>query len=169
MAFRLVSSGGIVADPAVVNMPASGIIRPGQVVIRNAVEGLGDATLGQLVSAPVGASLTEGCTTTNMVGVALDYVQGASDTYVKVIPFAPGQIWEVDCVNVAATSNLFLRHQLGTNAGLIRIVTIVSETTSFGIFLAYAVSGATTGSGKLLGTFLQRVPVLGKDGVTPTT
>lgn len=169
MAFRLVSSGGIVADPAVVNMPASGIIRAGGIVCRNLVEGLGDATLGQLVSAPVAASATEGATTTNIVGVSLDYVQGASDTYVKVIPFAPGQIWEVDCISAVTTSNLFLRHQLGSTSGLIRNVTRMSETTSVGIFLALAISGATTGSGKLLGTFLQRVPVMGKDGVTPTT
>lgn len=168
MAFRFVRSAGSVHEPAVVLMPASGVIFPGSVVCRNAVEGLGDATLGQVVSNPVGASATEGATTTNIVGVALDYVQGASDTYVRVIPFVQGQLWEADCVSAVTTSNILLRHGLA-DARNVRNITRVSETASSGVFLAYAITGATTGSGKLIGTFLQRTPVFGKDGVTPTT
>ena len=168
MGVRLVGSAGVVTDPATVNMAASGVIFPNSVVIRNAVEGLGDSTLGQVVSNGVAGSLTEGATTTNIVGVALDYVQGASNTFVRVIPFAQGQLWEIDTVNAVATSNLFLRHQLA-DARFLRNVTRVSETASVGVFLALAITGSTSGSGKLIGTFLQRVPVFGKDGVAPTT
>lgn len=167
MAFRLVRSAGSVQDPAVVNLPASGVIYPGSVVVRSVAEGLGDSTLGEVVSAAA-VSGTSGYTTTNIVGVSLDYVQGASDTFVRVIPFVPGQLWEGDCVNAAATSNILLRHQLA-DSRFIRNVTRVSETASTGVFLAFAMAGATTGSGRLIGTFLQRVPVFGKDGVTPTT
>lgn len=167
MAFRFISSAGSVHEPAVLNLPASGVIWPGSLVSYSLAEGLGDSTLGQVVSAGV-ASLTAGSTTTNIVGVALDYVQGASNTFVRVIPFVPGQLWEADCVNAVSTSNLFLRHQIADERN-IRNVTRVSETSSAGVFLAYAITGLTTGSGKLIGTFLQRVSVFGKDGVTPTT
>ena len=158
MGIRLVSSGGSVTEPVVVNMPASGVIhRDGLVIFDTATNAL---------SAPA----TTGATTTNIVGVSLDGVQGASDTFVRVIPFADSQVWEVDCVNAASTANLFFRHQMAGDSVVRNIAGISSsETFSTGIFLAYAVTGASTGSGKLLGKFLQRVSVLGKDGVTPTT
>lgn len=158
MGIRLVRSAGSVHEPVVVNMPASGVIHRDGIVIFD--------TSANLLSAPT----TTGATTTNIIGVSLDGVQGASDTYVRVITFVPGQIWEVDCVNVAATTNLFFRHQMAGDL-VVRNITGASssETFSTGIFLAYAMTGLTTGSGKLLGTFLQRVSVLGKDGVAPTT
>ena len=139
-------------------MPASGIIRVGGVVIRD--------TAVNVVSAPA----TTGATTTNIVGISMDYVQGASDTFVRVIPFVPGQLWEADCANVISSASLMFRHQLAGDS-IVRNITGVSgeETFSTGVFFAYAMTGLTTGSGKLIGTFLQRVPVLGKDGVAPTT
>ncbi len=164
MAFRFVRSAGSVHEPATILMYASGIVRPGGVVV------LGDASvLGGLVS---GATAT-GASTTNIFGVCLDYAQGASDTQVRVIPFVPGQIWEADCVNAITTTNIGIRHVLA-DATTLRNTTGgtangTSETTSVGIFLGLGITGATTGSGKVLGTFLQRVPFLGKDGVTATT
>lgn len=158
MGIRLVRSAGTINDPVVVNMPASGVIHRDGIVIFD--------TATNLLSAPTGT----GATTTNIVGVSLDGVQGASDTYVRVIPFVQGQIWEVDCVNAAATTQLLFRHQMAGDSVVRNIAgASSSETFSTGIFLAYAMTGASTGSGKLLGTFLQRVSVLGKDGVTPTT
>ena len=161
MAFRFVRSAGSVHEPAVVNMPASGVIHAGGVVIYDAAANM------------VSPATATGASTTNIFGISQDYVQGASDAFVRVIPFVPGQLWEADCANVIATTNLLIRHVLATDT-VLRNTTGgtangTSETTSVGIFMAYAITGLTTGSGKLIGTFLQRVPVLGKDGVTPTT
>lgn len=146
MAFRLVSSGGNVTDPAVVNMAASGVIRPGMVVEF-------DTTLSA-VSAAISTTPT-----TALIGVSLDYVQGLSDAFVRVIPFAQGQIWEADCTSAVSTLHLFRRHRLGLtnpmfleNAGASTVNS--GESISTGVFFAYAITGATTGSGKLLGTFL---------------
>ena len=158
MGLRLVRGAGHYGEPVVVNMPASGVIHRDGIVIFD--------TATNLLSAPA----TTGATTTNIIGVSLDGVQGASDTYVRVIPFIPGQLWEVDCVNVATTTNLFFRHQMAGDL-VVRNITGASssETFSTGIFMAYAMTGLTTGSGKLIGEFLRRVSVLGKDGVAPTT
>jgi hypothetical protein len=159
MGIRLVRSAGSVHEPAVVNLPASGIIHKDGLVIWDTATNLASASLSGT-----------GATTTNVIGVSLDGIQGASDAYVRVIPFVQGQLWEVDCANVAATTNLFFRHQMASDL-VVRNITGASssETFSTGIFLAYATTGLATGSGKLIGTFLQRVGVLGKDGVTPTT
>lgn len=159
MAFRFVRSAGSVHEPAVLNLPASGVIHKDGVVVWDSANNVVSANL-----AGTGTSIT------NIVGVSLDGVQGASDTYVRVIPIVPGQLWEADCVNVAATTNLLFRHQLGSDL-LVRNITGASSSETFhtGVFFAYAMTGSTTGSGKLIGTFLQRVGVLGKDGVTPTT
>lgn len=157
MGFRFIRSAGSVHEPAVVSLPASGTIHKDGIVIWD--------TAANAVSTSIAGT---GASTTNIVGVSQDGVVGASDAYVRVIPFVQGQLWEVDCNNVIATTNLFLRHQLGSDL-LVRNVTSISETASTGVFLAYAMTGLTTGSGKLIGTFLQRVSVFGKDGVTPTT
>ena len=146
MAFRLVSSGGNVTDPAIVSMHASGVIRPGMVV----QHGVALAA----VSAAISSSPS-----TAIIGVSLDYAQGFSDTFVRVIPFAPGQIWEADCVSAVTTLHVLRRHRLGItdpmlleNAGASTVNE--GESVSSGVFFAYALTGATTGSGKLLGTFL---------------
>lgn len=161
MSFKLVSSGGNVVDPTVITMFASGVVRPGGIVC------LDDSASTRGVY-PGALSATAGWTTTNIFGVCLDYAQGASDTQVKVIPFASGQVWQADAVSAISTLSIGLRHQLATDS-VVRNITSISETASTGVFLCLGVTGATTGSGKLLGTFLQRVPVFGKDGVTPTT
>lgn len=144
MAFRLVNSGGNVTDPAIVNMPASGVIYPNSIVQF-------DVALGA-VSTALSTSPT-----TAIIGVSLDYVQGFSNTFVRVIPFTQGQIWEADCVSAVTTLHVLRRHRLSTallleNAGATTVNS--GESISTGIFFAYALTGATTGSGKLLGTFL---------------
>lgn len=156
MAFRFVRSAGATHEPATILMYASGIVRRGGVVV------LGDAAvLGGLVS----RGTATGATTTNIFGICQDYAEGASDTMVRVIPFVQGQIWEADCNNTVATTNIGIRHVLyddvtvknttgGTANG-------TSETATTGVFLGLAITGLTTGSGKLLGTFLQRTATKG--------
>ena len=156
MAFRFVRSAGSIHEPAVVLMPASGVIHSGGVVVSDAAN---------YVVSPASSSST----TTNIIGVSLDYAQGASDTFVRVIPFVQGQLWEADSANVISTANVLLRHQLATDLVVRNTVfgttTSMGETASTGIFLALAVTGLSTGSGKLIGTFLQRTATR-NDGFT---
>lgn len=161
MAFTFVRSAGSVHEPAAILMYASGVVHSGGVVIYDAAANM------------VSPATATGASTTNIFGVSLDYAQGASDTQVRVIPFVQGQIWQADCANAITTSNILIRHVLA-NDTILRNTTGgtangTSETTSVGIFLGLGITGLTTGSGKLLGTFLQRPSVLGKDGVTATT
>lgn len=152
MAFRFVRGAGNSVEPATVSMYASGVVHPGGVV--------------QIDTSYTNVSpASSSSTTTNVFGVCLDYAQGASDTQVRVIPFVQGQLWEADCANVIVTGNILVRHQLATDT-VLRNVTggatgLAAETGATGIFLAYAVTGLTTGSGKLIGTFLQRTPFRG--------
>ena len=153
MAFRFVRSAGSVHEPATILMYASGVIHPGGVVVVGQSE--------NNVSPATSAS-----TTTMIFGVSQDYAQGASDTQVRVIPFVQGQIWEADCANAITTANILIRHQLATDTVLRNIATLnMGETAGVGIFLAYGVTGATTGSGKIIGSFLQRTPFR-NDGFT---
>lgn len=147
MAFRLVGSAGDVQNAAVVNMAASGVIRPGSVVQFDVAQ---NAVSAALSTSP----------TTAIIGVSLDYVQGLSDTFVRVIPFVQGQVWEADCTHAVSTLHIFRRHRLGItdpmlleNAGTATNMNS-GESISTGVFFAYAITGATTGSGKILGTFL---------------
>lgn len=157
MAFRLVSSGGLVTDAAAVNMYASGVVAPNQPVdwIRN---GTGGAIVGPSAAAT---------TTTSIFGVSLDYAQGASNTLVRVIPFDQNQLWEVDCANAASTLQLGIRHYLSATRGYIHNVdadigaAAAKATRVTGVFLALSMVGSTSGSGKLIGRFLpDQVPVL---------
>ena len=149
MAFKLVSSGGNVTDPAVVNMRCSGTIHPGDVVVFSRTAGAGVA--------PAGMSST----ITEIFGIAWDYTQGVGDSYsVRVTPFAPGQIWEADCANAAATTQVGLRHGFATSggdgsAGRAQTIhnTAADATTATAIFRCIAISSALTGSGKILGYF----------------
>lgn len=143
MSFRLVGSAGDVSDPAMINLAASGVINPGTAVdfVRG---GTGGATV-----APSGT----GSTTTLIFGVGLDYVQGASDTYTRVIPFLPEQVWEVDCANATVTAQVGLRHILSANKGYVHN-TSTDVTGATGVFLAFGASSLTTGSGKLIGRFI---------------
>lgn len=142
MAFRLVSSGGDVSDSAFINLASSGVINPGMSVDFIPGGGTGGAVVG-----PSGT----GSTTTMVFGVAVDYSQGASDTYSKIIPFLPEQVWEVDCANAATTAQLGLRHILSVSRGFVHN-TASDVTGATGVFLALAMSNAG-GSGKLLGRF----------------
>ena len=154
MAFRLVSSGGNVVEPTVVSLAASGVIWPGSMV-----DWVRSGTGGAVVVAS-----SEASTQTMIFGVATGYVQGASDTYVNVVPFNDAQIWEVDCTNSATTAQLGIRHALTAVAGskarfVHNTATDIGASTTAGdahkaTFLALAMSGLTTGSGKLLGRFL---------------
>lgn len=145
MGFRFVRGAGNSVEPAIISMNASGVIYANSVVVR------GDA------ANVVSTAASTGMTTTNIVGVSLDYVQGGSDTEVRVIPFVQGQVWEADCVNSIATTNVLIRHTLA-NSLLVRNITNLYETATTGVFFALGVTGATTGSGKILGTFLQTAP-----------
>ena len=144
MAFKLVSSGGLVAEPAVLNLPGSGVIKPNSVVIFD--------TSTNAVSA---ASITL-ATGTSIIGVSLDYIQGKNEptSFVRVIPFVPGQLWEADVLNVITTAQLMSRFRLYDS--------VTVENTSYdqtlsvnGIFFCYAISGASSGSAKVIGEFLK--------------
>lgn len=142
MAFRLVSSGGNVVDPAVVNLAASGVVKVGHAV---------DFVPGGGTGGAVVAPSTSSSTGTMVIGVSQAYAQGASDTNVGVVLFAEGQLWEVDCANAATTAQVGLRHALsGSDRGVIHN-TATDVSTATGIFLALAMSSSTSGSGKLIG------------------
>lgn len=152
MAFRLVSSGGAVTDPAVLNMAASGVVKNGSVVEFSRTGGLGVY--------PASSSTT----TTNIFGVALDYAQGASDVQVPVIKFTDGQVWEADCTDIATTAQIGLRHVLNDH------LTVRNTATDKGagnahsaVFWAIGLTSGSTGSGKLLGFFRRQ------DAPVPTT
>jgi hypothetical protein len=154
MAFRLVSSGGNVVEPTVVNLAASGVIWPGSMV-----DWVRSGTGGAVVAAS-----SEASTQTMIFGVAVGYVQGASDTQVGVIPFNDAQLWEVDCTNSASTAQTGIRHALSALAAnkarfIHNTATDIGASATAGdvhkaTFLALAMTGLTTGSGKLIGRFL---------------
>jgi hypothetical protein len=142
MPFRLISSGGNVTDPAVVNMYASGTIRPGTVVDFTRTGGQG------VVPATSTSSLT------TIFGVALDYAQGTSGTQVRVIPFAPGQIWEAyGCASVSSTAHIGIRHALSASDRDVLNNLTNDTTTAAAIFRCIGITGLTTGSGSLIGYF----------------
>lgn len=141
MSFRLVSSGGSVSDAAFVNLSASGVVRQGEPVDFTRTAGA--------VCAPT----TSSSTTTMILGMAQGYGQGTSDLNIPVIMFAPHQVWEADCANAGTTAQTGLRHALsGSDRGCIHN-TGTDVSTQTGIFTAIAMSGSTSGSGKLLGYF----------------
>jgi len=140
MAFTFLRSAGSITEPATINMPASGVIRPNSVVEFSRTGGLGVA--------PAGANATF----TAIFGVALDYVQGASDSFTRVIPFVAGQLWVADCTDAVTTAQVGLRHALNGDLATIRN-TASDVTTGAGVFRAVAITGLTTGSGKLIGYF----------------
>lgn len=143
MGFRLVSGAGDVSDASAINLAASGVITPNA-----AVDLVRGGTGGSLVS-PSGAAST----TTLVFGVGMDYVQGASDTFTRVVPFLPEQLWEVDCANATVTAQVGLRHILSASRGFVHN-TSSDVTGATGVFLALSASSLTTGSGKLIGRFL---------------
>ena len=152
MSIRLVSSLGSVTDPAVVNLFGSGVIHTGGVVSFNRVSGV------PVIPAAANA------TTTQVFGVSLDYIQGASDAQVKVIPFTDGQLWEVDCVASGSTGQIGLRHAL--DGDLVVRNTSTDVTGATGVFLALQVVGSSSGSGKLLGRFVSNIVPVGQNQTT---
>lgn len=146
MGFRLVSGAGDVSDAAAINLAASGTITPNA-----AVDLVRGGTGGSLV-APSGTASS----TTLVFGVGLDYVQGASDTFTRVVPFLPEQLWEVDCANATVTAQVGLRHILSAARGFVHN-TSTDVTGATGVFLALSASSLTTGSGKLIGRFISHV------------
>lgn len=144
MGFRLVSSGGVVVDSAVVNLAASGVVGPNLPVV--------------LVAAGTGGAIVEGgagvdTTRTALFGISLDYAQGASDTFVRVMPFHPQQLWEVDCANAIVTGQIGIRQYLSASRGFVHNQSTNVDSLNR-VFMPIAVTGATTGSGKLIGYFL---------------
>jgi hypothetical protein len=153
MSFRLVQGSGSANDVAGFSFAASGTIKNGEPVdfLRT----------GGVVVGPSGSSST----TTMVFGIANDYVQGASDVQVKVVPFNDGQLWEADCANAASTAQVGIRHALSAARDSIHnTATDVSGAT--GVFLAVAMVGATTGSGKLLGKFISNIVPTGQNQTT---
>ena len=142
MAFRLVGSGGDNIEAAVINIRASGVVKAGSVVELSRTAGAGVT--------PASSSST----VTNIFGVCLDYAQGASDVEVKAIPFASGQLWEADCTDAIVTAQIGLRHVLNDHLFLRNTSTdLGAGTANSAVFRVLAITGATTGSGKVIGIF----------------
>lgn len=149
--FRFVRQQGNVSfAPNFVTAYASGTIQRGSVVefnrTNNRVEPASSAT-----------------TYTTVFGISLDYAEGASDTQVRVVPFAQGQLWQADCANAITTAQLFIRHALSNSLNLNNTAT--DSTSAKQIFLAHSVSrtltiGAATIS-TLIGEFI-RAPISGQ-------
>lgn len=146
MAFRFVKSAGAIHEPVVVSMAASGTVRPGMAV---------EFTRGSITTQGFVGPASSSSTTTNIFGVCLDYAQGASDVEVRVIPFVPGQLWEADCVSAISTLSVGKKQQLyGSNSVLLNN-NAYDSTNAAGVFLVYNITGATTGSGKVIGEFIR--------------
>jgi hypothetical protein len=141
MAFNFVrGAGDSLESPAALLMYASGIVRAGGVVEFSKTGGVGVT--------PSSASST----TTTVFGICLDYAQGASDTQVRVVPIVAGQLWQADCTDVALTAQIGLRHILNADQVTVRN-TSTDVTGATGVFRAVAMTGLSTGSGKLIGYF----------------
>jgi len=142
MGVRLVRNAGFELSPAMLDIQASGVVQRNSVVEFSRTGGVGVF--------PASSSSAG----TGIFGVCLDYAQGASDPMVKVIPFTPGQIWEIDCVNSASTAQIGLRHVLNDNLTLRNTATDVGAgNAATAVFRATGMRGLTTGSGILLGYF----------------
>lgn len=144
MAFRLVGSAGDVRDSAVINVYASGVVRPNE-----PVDLAPGSTGGGLVVPTVGVDTTQ----TTFFGVCLDYAQGASNTLVRVIPFNRSQLWEVDCANSATTGQLGVLQYMSASRGVVHNQETSVQTINR-VFLPLAMTGLTTGSGKLIGNVI---------------
>lgn len=142
MAFRLVSSGGNVVDPAIVNIRCSGIVHTGGVVEFSRTGGAGVY--------PASSSSTQ----TNVFGICQQYRVGASDAETRVVKFSSDQLWEADCTDAAITAQIGLNHVLNNDL-LVRNTSTDAGAGNLctAIFRAIAMTGSTSGSGKLIGYF----------------
>lgn len=154
MSFRLVSSGGSVTDPTVINVAGSGTIHPGE-----CVDWARDADY--LVAPSTSAS-----TSTMVFGIGAGYIQGESDSFVKVIPFASGQLWEADCANAATTGQIGVRQALSASDRTLIHNQGTDNVDHSGVFLPLAMTGSTSGSGKLIGRFIFTDDVIGQGSST---
>lgn len=141
MAFKFIRGMGSNVDVAAMMLTASGVIRGGQ-----PVDFVRSGTGGAVV-----APTTSSSTTTMVFGIANTYAQGASDTQVEVYPFVRGMLLEVDCANAASTAQVGLRHALSNSDRGVVHNTASDVSGATGIFTALAMTGLTTGSGKLIG------------------
>ena len=152
MAFRFVRSAGDVTEPATILLAASGVIHPGESVDCTPYD-------GQAAGGGVVHPSTSSSTQTMIFGVGLDYKQGASDTFLRVLPFDRSQLWEVDCANAATTAQLGIRHAFSASRGYIHNtatdIVLASDSNTNGLFHAFLMTGSTSGSGKLIGRFLR--------------
>ena len=148
MAFKFVRSAGSVHEPAVINLPGSGVIKPNSVVIF-------DVAMTSAGAKAVSVAASTSATSSNIIGISLDYIQGINEptSFVRVIPFVPGQLWEADVLNVITTAQLLTRFRLYDS--------VTVENTSYdqslsinGVFMCYAISGASSGSAKVIGEFI---------------
>lgn len=121
--FKIVRQQGV-STPTFVSVFASGTIRRGSVV---------DMTRSTNTVSPSSSNSTY----TMIFGVSLDFVEGASDTKVRIVPFVPGQLWSADCSNITATNQLMIRHSLTDFVSLNNTSTDVK--TSKGVFMAYGI------------------------------
>ena len=144
MAFKLVSSGGNVSEPVLINVRSSGTITP------NAPVQLVLGTTGALVG-PAGVDATR----TLLFGVGLDYRgDSVGDEYVtKVIRFTPEQLWDCDTANATSTAQIGVRQALSASRGYIHNQATDSDGVTR-VLMPIGVIGSTTGSGKLLGYFI---------------
>lgn len=147
MAVRFVRiKGSYTPTPAVVKISGSGTIFRGSVVEFNSATKRVEPA-------------TSGTTVTSIFGVALDYIQGASyDTYIRVIPFQPGQLWEVDCTSTVNTAHIMTRHSLTNSVTLAN--SSVDKSAFTGVFLAHTIN--TVVANTLIGEFI-RIPYFDKN------
>ena len=140
MSIKFVRGAGNSVEPAAVNLPASGVVIPGCAVEFSRTGGKGVYH---------GSKST---TATMIFGVTLDLAEGTSDSFARVIPFVPGQLWEVDCNHAVSTAQIGLGMTLGEEGD-----TVNNESTDIdepeGVFRCLAITGSESGSGKLIGEF----------------
>lgn len=147
--FRFIPpKGNVIVAPSFVTVPASGTIRRGSVV---------DFSRTNKRVEPSSSSSTY----TTIFGISLDFVEGASDAKVRIVPFASGQLWEADCANITHTGQLMIKHGL-SDFGFINN-TAVDQSVATGVFLAYGLGSTVYASlssttMKLIGEFI-RSPV----------
>ena len=152
MAFKLVRGVGSDINEAATDMYASGVVWSGGVAVFDH-------------SNPYVSAGSTSETSTTLVGISLDYKQGKSDTQTRVIPFLPGQLWEVDCTNTPTTAMLHIRHNLTDAVTLANTSYDISSAS--GIFVTYGISGAT-GDKKMLGEFIPRNATVASPGTGTT-
>ena len=140
MAFRFARGGGVNVDVATVNLAASGVVKVGHLVdfVRG---GTGGAVVAPTTSTSTG---------TMCFGLCHTYLQGASDSYADVTPLGKHILLEADCANAATTAQVGLRHALSVDRAVLHN-TATDVSTQTGIFTAVAMTGSTSGSGKLIG------------------